>query len=680
MKVNLNYLKHFVSYDKNKNEMKELLASIGVEVDEILDYGGETVFDVEITPNRPDWLSHYGIAREIAAKDPKSHLSKSKVEDRFKDIESSFFVRIEDENDCSRYSGVIIKNVEVKESPANLRNLIESFGLRPVNNIVDISNIILMTYGHPIHIFDLDKIKGEQINIRRGTPDEKITLLDGTVADLLENDLVISDKDTPIALAGVMGGDETGVTFETRNIFIESAWFNPTLIRKTSKSFGLKTDSSYLFERGADIECTRDIINHTIAEIEKNQKRELEYGGFFDEYPIKLRPVMIEMDKEFLPKFSGINVDNHDVESILTSLGFTVTENEKVWNIEVPSFRIDINGKEDLVEEVIRIYGYDKLTSEIPKSVNISMNRDIKRENIDSLRDYFTSNGFNEVINYSFHSVDDNSLFEDSFRSVEIKNPIGSDFSILRNSLIPGLLRNTGYNFNNGIKRVSLIEFGSIFFEHQDKIIEKEMVSFSASGEYLPQSWFNKEEKKFDFFIFKSLIISYLKKSRLEVELVSLDIENSFLEEDSGFKVLINKKDTGIIGVLNKKVKDHYKIDDDIFVCELELKNIFESLEIKKFNPWNKFPYSQRDLSFFIDKTIKYSTIKKKIDEIKITILESYELVDIFKGKNIPADKVSMLMSFKYRSSEKTLTNEDVNITHNELIEKLIRDLKIIPR
>ncbi|MEN8154094.1 MAG: hypothetical protein ABFR75_08725, partial [Acidobacteriota bacterium] len=201
-----------------------------------------------------------------------------------------------------------------------------------------------------------------------------------------------------------------------------------------------------------------------------------------------------------------------------------------------------------------------------------------------------------------------------------------------------------------------------------------------ASGEYLPPSWFDKKGKKFDFFIFKSLILSYLKKIRLDVEIENMSNENSFLEEGAGFNILTNNKKSGIIGILNKKIREHYKIDNEVFVCEIELENIIEANEKKMFHHWNKFPHSQRDLSFFVDNTIKYTEIKKKIDEIKADILESYELVDIFKGKNIPDDKVSMLMSFKYRSSEKTLLNEDVNNTHTELVEKLVKDLKIIPR
>ncbi|MEN8154518.1 MAG: phenylalanine--tRNA ligase subunit beta, partial [Acidobacteriota bacterium] len=527
MKVNLNYLKQFVNFNKNNDEMKELLASIGIEVDEILDIEGEPVFEVEITPNRPDWLSHYGIAREIAAKNPDSNLIKLKVEDKFRDIKNRFSVQIEDKNDCSRYSGAILKNIKVKESSPVIKSLLESFGLRPLNNIVDISNIILMTYGHPIHMFDLDKIEGEQIRVRRGDPSEKITLLDGTVAELSKNDLVISDKKTPIALAGVMGGYESGVTLETKNIFIESAWFNPALVRKTSKVFGLKTDASYLFERGADVECTRDIINLTLNFIEKDQEGDLELGGFYDEYPLRSISDTVKMEKDFPSNFSGINIDDSIVRSVLNKLGFELAENGNEWNVKVPSFRVDIHGKEDLVEEIIRIYGYDKLTSEIPRSVNTSTKRDEKRENIDSIRNFFTANGFNEVINYSFHSESDNSFFKGTNESVSIKNPIGSDFSVMRNSLISGLLHNTAFNFNNGINRVTLMEFGNIFFKDRNNICEKEMVSFSASGEYLPPSWFDKKGKKFDFFIFKSLILSYLKKIRLDVEIENMSNENS---------------------------------------------------------------------------------------------------------------------------------------------------------
>ncbi len=680
MRINLEYLKEFVDYKLGKNELKELLASIGIEVNEILEYNGTDIFEVEITPNRPDWLSHYGIAREIHAKLPSLKLKEISVKREEATGDVDLKITIEDVKGCARYSGAVIKNIVVGQSSDKLRSLIESFGMRSVNNIVDISNLILMTYGHPIHIFDLDKLEGKQIIVRNGRKNEKVVTLEGEEKKLEEADVVIADSNKPVAIAGVMGGEYSGISDKTVNIFIESAWFDPSKIRKTSKRLGMKTDSSFLFERGADIDNTNRIVDITIEMIRDELEGDIEVSGYFDIYCNKREKQTVRMLKTFPESFSGIKVPEQKTLLILKSLGFVPEEDGDYLNVEVPSFRVDINGSEDLVEEIIRIYGYDKLKSEIPKTVNSTVVIDRKRNFLDKIRGHFIANGYNEVINFSFHTEKDNSYFGDPKNNIRLKNPIGSDFSVMRNSLMSGLLKNTSLNYNNDFRRISLFEAGTVFHKRDEKIIESELIGLSVSGYELIPNWKEKEGRKFDFFTFKSQIISFFKQSGFNISLEESTGEYPFLKDDLNFSIIANGTNTGIIGEIDTKVLNYYKIDKPVFICQLDLNILNENFKERKFISWNIFPSAPRDFSFLIDKDTGYNKIKELIEMEKPEFLSDYSLVDLYEGKGIPENKISMLMSFKYRRPDRTLTNEEINGLHNSLTDMLVNNLGIIRR
>ncbi|MEN8222581.1 MAG: phenylalanine--tRNA ligase subunit beta [Acidobacteriota bacterium] len=680
MRINLDYLKQFIDHKYEKDELKELLASIGIEVDEMINVNGTDVFEVEITPNRPDWLSHFGIAREVQAKNPSLNLKVIETERKNSIDESDFKVEIEDKAGCPRYSGAILKNIKVGGSSTELKLLIESFGMRSVNNIVDISNLILMTHGHPIHIFDLDKINGGKIIIRSAVKGEKIKPLDGELKKLDESDLIIADVNGPLAIAGVMGGESSGVTENTKNIFIESAWFNPSRVRKTSKKFGMKTDASYLFERGADIENTEKVVDLTIDTLLKEVVSSPEIIKYFDVYPEPLKKQIVRLEKDFPGKFTGIHIDEKAASDILTNLGFRIEEHSNYWNVEVPSFRVDINGHEDLVEDIIRIYGYDMLDTVLPGTTADSVDGYKKREFLDNMRSHFNANGYSEVINYSFHSRKDNSFFGDESNYVEIKNPIGSDFSVMRNSLIAGLLKNTATNRNNDFKRISLLESGTIFIKEGKKLIEKDVVSLSVSGYDSLPGWGDTGGKLFDFFIFKSHVFNYLKRTGLTFEMTAAPELTGFLKDESSFKILIGGEEAGFIGEVGDNVLNHYKNEEPVFTCQLDLDVMTEKRVEKNFKIWNRLPAATRDLSFLINRENKFSSIRKAIEKYRPEALEDYSLTDLYEGKGIPHDKISMLMNFRYRSSERTLTTEEVNDLHDSLTEKLTDELGVIRR
>ena len=680
MRINLDYLKQFIDHKYDKQELKEILASIGIEVDEMLDVDGTEVFEVEITPNRPDWLSHYGVAREIRAKNTSLILNEINVVRKKSSKAGNFKIEIKDKTGCPRFSGAILKNLEVGESSEAIKKLMVSFGMRSVNNVVDISNLILMTYGHPIHIFDLDKTSGDKLMIRSAEKGESLKPLIGETRELKGSDLIIADETGPLALAGVMGGEFSGVTEKTKNIFIECAWFNPSRVRKTSKSFGMKTDASYIFERGADIENTEEIIDLTIELLLEYAGNSVEIIEYFDEYNVPAEKQIVKLEKDFPEKFTGIHIDERVASDILTNLGFRLEDNSNYWNVEVPSFRVDINGTEDLVEEIIRIYGYDKLDTVIPGTASNSVEGYEKRLFLDNMRSYYTANGYSEVINYSFHSRRDNSFFGDEKNYVEIRNPIGSDFSVMRNSLTAGILKNTTTNRNNDFKRISLLESGTIFLKEGKELIEKDVVMLSASGYEIVPNWKDTEGTLFDFFIFKSQIFTYLKRMGLTFEIVDAPEFTGFMKEESCFSIVIDGEEAGFIGEINDKISNFYKNEEPVYICQLDLDVMTEKRVEKNFAVWNRLPAATRDLSFLINRGNKFKFISEVIEKYRPDALEDYSLTDLYEGKGIPQDKISMLMNFRYRSIERTLTADEVNDLHDSLTEKLTDELEIIRR
>ncbi len=680
MKLNVEYLKSFVDLNINSNELRSLLASIGIEVDSFEKVEGDDVFEVEITPNRPDWLSHIGIAREIKAKLPELNykypeLDKIKINISNKE---NFDIIIEDKNDCSRYTGLIIRGVKVKESDEELKRLLVTLGLRPINNIVDISNVVLMTLGHPIHVFDLNKLEGNKIVVRRARNNEKIVLLDETELKLSENDLVIADENQPVALAGVMGGLDSGVSDSTVDILIESAFFNPVVIRKTARNYGIKTDASYRFERGADREITIDAIK-LFVKILMNYEKDLNMTYFNDNYPDKLISKKIILPKGYVSEFSGIDIDDKVAKIILNNLGFKVDDKGDYFDVFVPSFRVDIYGKQDIVEEVVRIFGYDKLDSVLPSVVNVDIADFKERETIIDIENYLISNGFNEAINYVFNSEKDNSYYGiDDKDFVRIKNPLGADFSVLRVSLLSNLLKNASNNFNQFFQSIRLFERGKIFYREGDKIEEIDKFSIIASGEYIKKNWNLKCGNQMDFSIFKSIILNMIKRMHSEYSLKSRDI--NFIKEGSGFDILINNVKCGFIGEVKDSILKDYDIDKKLFYAEFDTENLIDAFEQKGFKQWSKYPFSKRDFSFLIDKNLKYSELEEVIEKNRPDSLESYELIDIYEGKNIPGDKKNFVMSFTYRDKNRTLSSEEVNEIHEKFKKILIEKLNLIHR
>ncbi|MBN2346761.1 MAG: phenylalanine--tRNA ligase subunit beta, partial [Candidatus Aminicenantes bacterium] len=624
MKINLEYLKRFVAFDLDEGALRELLAGIGLETAETLQVDGQTVLDLETTPNRPDWLSHTGIAREIAAKDETLHLQDIDVVDV--DLlpgGRGFAIHVEDPGDCRRYSGCIVRDVTVKDSEPAVQRLLVSLGLRPINDIVDISNMVMMTCGQPLHIFDLERLQGGQVRVRRARRGETLQLLDERQVELDENLLLIADASRPLALAGIMGGLESGIQAGTRHVFIESACFDPVVIRRGARQLGLMTDASYRFERGMDVEATVPAMKMALHLLSRSQGRRLTPVFFQDAYPRPLPRAAIRLDKGYPERLTGIAIAAETSAAILGRLGFTLRDEGGHWQVEPPSWRVDVEGKQDLVEEIIRIYGYGHLRGQMPLTANPCPRLDAERAAIQSLKCQLVGSGFNEVINYVFQGPEENLMADPQDEPLVLKNPLGKDFSVMKNSLLAGLLKNTAANANQSMERIALFEIGKVFGRRPQGMFEEPRLALSVHGRRQKKDW-RLPEQEFDFPWFKSLL--RLLGRRLRLELTFRRAEHPAYAAGCCFALEADGRRIGVSGEVAPAFCRHYKLDKPVYAAELEIPALVARAGESRFRMWGRFPAVRRDFTFLMAKDVSYEELSAGIEGLRPDALESYEL------------------------------------------------------
>jgi phenylalanyl-tRNA synthetase beta chain len=679
MKINTAYLEQFAAFNLEDGALRELLAGIGLETAEALEVDGQSVLDLETTPNRPDWLSHYGIAREIAAKDGRLRFTPMDVSGVDLSAPSSgFAIHIEDPSDCWRYSGCIVRDLAVSESPPEMQRLLVSLGLRPINDIVDVSNLVMITCGQPLHIFDLERLQGGQVRVRRARRGETLRLLDERDVRLDENLLLIADAGRPLALAGIMGGLESGIRSCTRHIFIESACFNPVVIRRGARALGMRTDASYRFERGMDVEATVPAMKMALHLLARTQGRRLAPAFFQDVYPRPLTPEAIRLDKDYPERLIGIAIPERTSADILERLGFILRDEGDHWHVQPPSQRVDVACKQDLVEEIIRIYGYEHLRGEMPLSANPTLRIDPERGIVQRLKSQLADSGFNEVINYAFQSPEENQLADPHDRPLSLKNPLGKDFSVMKNSLLAGLLKNTAANANQSLERLTLFEIGKVFGRSQGGTIrEDKRLAVSAYGLLRKKDW-RLPEQAVDFPWFKSLLAQLGR--RLRLDLVFRKGAHPAFAADCCFAVEANGRPCGWAGEVAPPCRQYFKLDRPAYAAEIEMSVLVAEAGESRFRPWKRFPSVRRDFTFLMAKTVRYEELSACLERLRPEVLESFELTDVFLGSSIPADKVSFSMGFTYRAQDRTLTGEEVNVIHQGFVGKLVKQLGLIQR
>ena len=670
MRISLDWLKDFIDIDLPLAKLIDKLDMIGLMVEEWEKKDSDVILDIETYANRPDTLGHLGVAREIAAV-LKLKLKKQKwpLTEIQKASSELCAVKIYDPDLCPRYCGIVVKGIQVGPSPEWLRKRIEAVGLNPINNVVDVTNYVLFSTSHPIHAFDLAKIAGRKIIIRRAKEGEGIRTLEEEDVSLSTDMLVIADEERPVAIAGVIGGLEPSVQQDTQDIFIESAYFNPVSVRKTSKKTGISTDASYRFERGADVSFAPQAA--LMAASLMSQFGGKASKGIIDAYPkpIKERTVVLRNQRVF--DLLGLEIGEEFSEKTLSRLGFQVElKREGLWSIQVPSYRVDVEREADLIEEIARFYGYDKIPVHFPPLRVPEPPLDKKREKIESSRQLLLCHGFDEVLNYSFSYPEREADFETGHSAVEIRNPFSSKASHLRTTLLGGLLDNVVWNKNRGADGVHLFEIGNIYFRGRMKSHEQRTLALMTTGQVGSPQW-NKKSEKTDFFRLKGALealMAYLKYDHFSFK----EEDHTFFGEKNSLALVLKEDTVGYLGLLKKSLLDAYSLEEPVWAAELNLDALFEKTpQAFQYSPVTRFPTVIRDVSFIADQEVSFQDIREAVAKLSFHQLANFDIYDRFSGSSIPKGKVSLSIRFVFCHQKRTLKTEEVDKLQQKIIDTL---------
>ena len=683
MLISYEWLKELVEISVSPEEVSKTLTMIGLEVEGETSVQGDTVFEVNVTPNRPDCLSSIGIARELSAAF-KTPLKLPLHEIKNGQPVPDFSVEILNPDLCNRYTGRVITGVKISDSPEWMKSRLEKCGIRSINNVVDITNYVLLEFGHPLHAFDADTLTGKKIIV--GTPDSfnnlrgtrnaerstKFKTLDGVEREIPGGSLLIWDAERPVAVAGVMGGANTEVTEKTRNIFLESAYFEPSSIRKTSKRLGLSSESSYRFERGTDIEFLEKAVDRAALLI-----KEIAGGTvhkIIDEYPVKYVSEPVTAKCEKINKLLGISATNAEIFEILGLLGIPAENKGDTFIVHPPAHRRDIKRDSDIAEEIARIYGYNNIPITNPQSSLSSGRLNQRRINLNKVRDAIRKCGFTEVINFSFMSVSALDMIEipDSDRrrkTIALSNPLNQDECLLRTSLVPALIGNLKYNLDRGMKDIRFFEVSRIFEDIGDTLpLDELILGGILYKEKAPSLW--KEDAR-GFYIAKGALESLFEELMISGYSFSPSSE-PFLHGGQSADIHISNSRIGYVGVMGPDIVeklDLKKQKPEIVLFELNL-DLLLSLtpDSIQYVSIPKFPAVERDIALTVDEALPSARIKEIINSYPSELIEEVSVFDYFKGGNIPQGKKSLAFNIIYRSKERTLTDEEIEGLHSSLV------------
>ena len=633
----------------------------------------DVVFEVGITPNRPDCLSVIGVAREIAAilgktvKHPDLNVTESGD-----DINSIAKVELMDPEKCPRYSCRVIKDIKIGPSPSWLKTRLESSDIRSINNVVDVTNFVLLEFGQPLHAFDYDLLEDNKIIVRAAENDERIKTLDDVERKLTADDLLICDGKKPVALAGVMGGANTEVSENTKNVLLESAYFDPVTVRKTSKATGLRSESSYRFERGVDPNAIVKALDRA-AELIRELAGGVMAKGAIDEYPTPIEPAEVEFSLDRANKVLGTNIDSGELIKIADGLEFeNIGAKGNDFTFRIPTFRVDITREIDLIEELARLYGYDNIETTLPAVTMKSDTVDINKFAQNKLKEVLISSGFYEVINYSFEDHELLSLFNKT-DVLKILNPLTTDSSAMRTSLVPGLIKNAILNLNHQAQDLRLFEIGKAYLPVENSELPNEIrkIAATATGKRTPEFW-GKEE--LDFFDFKSILEKGFQSLQIWNDLRFQDAgEITFLHPGKSAKLLLNELEIGYLGELHPDLSEKLEISKKLYVLEIDLDKTaaFAKEKSKSFSPLPKFPSVRRDIALIIDESVPVGGILDEIGKMGSGLIEDAAIFDVFTGGSVEEGKKSVAVSLQLRAADKTLTEEEINKVQEKTLKKL---------
>ncbi|MCM8805086.1 MAG: phenylalanine--tRNA ligase subunit beta [Candidatus Omnitrophica bacterium] len=656
MRYSYKILKSYIEGELKIDEIIEYLNILGLNPKIIRREEDNIIFELETPANRPDLLSFIGILKEIMP------LGKFLIKNEDKKIvKETIFdiipVEIENVEDCFYYSCRIIKGINNPLSPENFREIMEDIGFRSSFYVVDISNFVMCEIGQPLHIFDFDKIKGKII-VRRGKKGEKLITIDGKEKDV-EDVLIIADEEKPIAIAGIIGGANTEVNYETKNILIESAYFNPVVVRKGSKKLGLSTEASLRFEKGLSISMAKigmERVSFMIKELCGGEVGKLSFKG-----KVKEGENNIYLKKENIEKILGIKVEKEFIKKIFEKLDFDIEEKNGGFSLKIPEYRKDIKEEIDLIEEIAKYIKYSEIKEETPfTNIKPSFSSPLY-ERFKIMKNILVNLGFSEVITLSF--ISDKIVKRFNLDPIKIENPLSNIFSFLRNSLIFNIMEVIQYNISHQNEEIEIFEFGRIYMKNRKKEYqEKESLLIVSlnSGSY---------------FNFKGKIEKFFEECGLE-NINYLKEKNIFAMDDTNYGIYHLDEKIGNLFLVSDTLKEFFDIKGEIYTCEILVENFLKYINFeKKFKQLPKFPSSKRDFSFLLPADIDWKEIETKILGLGLPI-EKIEVFDMYKGRNLPEDRISVSFSVIFRSSERTLEKEEIEDFSKKIINLVEKEFE----
>ena len=670
MKLSPAWLREFVDARVDDRRLAQDLTAVGIAVESISGEGKNTVFEMEIGTNRPDAMNHYGVAREasviynlpLLALDSKLPAAPGN---------SDFAIEIADQTGCARYTARVVRDVKIKPSPDAMAKRLLLVDQRPINNAADATNYTLWEMGHPTHVFDLDLLEGGKILVRRAFSGETLKTLDGVERKLTPEDLVIADAVKPVALAGVMGGFDTMITAKTKNILIESAWFDPATVRKTARRHGLHTDASHRFERGADFEATTKACDRVAVRLLESAGGELD-GGAIDVVArqVDLAPVALHLSE--VHRILGEKLETNEIFRILQQLGFELMPErggDPDFTVRIPSWRLDVEREIDLVEEIARLHGYDKFANTLPAYAGAVVEVPDAEKDL-KLRSSLLALGYDEAVSLTFISHEDAETFS-SAPVVELANPQSEEASVMRSSLVPGMLNMLAYNLNRGADRVRLFEAGSIFEATDSGTAEPKRICMGATS---PPSAKNAEgwgTQDGGFFDLKGDVENLLQA--FQHQTLTYDAQTSdYYHSGRSARALMDGALVAQFGQLHPDVAARRKLRQSAFVAELYVDRLYQQgLRVVRYQPLPRYPAVERDFSFVFDDAATFEQIQRAVIALGLAELRSFIPVEIFRGGNVPAGRYSLLLRARFQSAERTLREDEVAQWSAQIIKAL---------
>jgi len=680
MKLSPQWLREFVDLQVKYHQLADELTLAGVAVESVSGEGDNTVFEMEITTNRPDAMNHYGVARECSALydlplkpiEPKLPGSQGKAD---------FAIEIEDVEGCARYTARVVLGVTIAPSLDAIIKRLQSVDQRPINNAADASNYTLWEMGHPTHAFDLDLLEGGRIIVRRALAGETLKTLDGVDRKLSPEDLIIADARKPVALAGVMGGFDTMITQKTKNILIESAWFDPVAVRKSSRRHGLQTDASHRFERGADYGATSLACARVAQRILESGGGQLQgeeidvVARATDQAPVELRVSQVH-------RILGEKMASNEILRILKRLGFELVPepgDEDEFTVQIPSWRLDVEREIDLIEEIARLHGYDKFANTLPASAS-SVIELPDGEKDKKLRSSLFGLGYNEAISLTFISHKEAEQFS-PLPVLELANPLSEEASVMRTSMAPGMLNMLAYNLNRGSDQVRLFETGNVFEASGDKAIQHKRICLGATAASLkhdlPQGGkldVSKGEGANALGVFRSF------KGDVEALLAAFQHKSLDYQEDASeyfhpgrsARAVMDGTTVAQFGQIHPEIAAARKLRQDVFVAELSLDVLYpHGLRTVRYEPLPRYPAVERDFSFVFANSARFEEIHAAVNAIGLKELSNFVPAEIFRGGTIPVGKYSLLLRATFQSNERTLRDDAVAQWSAQIIKTL---------